>query len=138
MVSLSRLLLIIGIYLAYLFGIIFLVLPSNVTLYVVLLFVGVGLFLLVLYTGWGTTSGKTKWLLHNGRDAEAKIISMKDTGLTVNNSPYVSFRLRVTPTDSAPFEAGLRAFVSRIAIPDVGDTVHVKYDPANPQHIIMV
>ena len=62
----------------------------------------------------------------------------KDTGLTVNKSPYVSFRLRVKPNDAAPFEAGLRAFVSRIAIPDVGDTVHVKYDPANPKHIIMV
>ena len=138
MVSLSRMLLIVGIYLAYLFGIIFLVLPISVPLYIVLLIVGVGLFLLVLYTGWGMTSGKTKWLLHNGRDAEATIVRMKDTGLTVNNSPYVSFRLRVKPTDAAPFEAGLRAFVSRIAIPDVGDTVHVKYDPANPKHIIMV
>ena len=138
MTSLSRLLLIVGIYLAYLFGIIFLVLPSNVPLYLVLLFLGVGLFLLVLYTGWGMTSGKTKWLIHNGRDAEATILSMKDTGLTVNYSPYVSFRLRVTPTDAAPFEAGLRAFVSRIAIPSVGDTVRVKYDPENPQRIIMV
>lgn len=138
MTSLSRMLLIVGIYLAYLFGIIFLVLPISVSLYIVLLIVGVGLFLLVLYTGWGMTSGKTKWLLHNGRDAEATIVSMKDTGLTVNNSPYVSFRLHVTPTDAAPFEAGLRAFVSRIAIPDVGDTVHVKYDPDNPKRIIMV
>lgn len=137
MVSLTRLLVIIGIYLAYLFAIIFLVLPSSPLLYVILLFVGVGLFLLVMYTGWGATSGKYKWLMHNGRDAEATILEMKDTGVTLNKSPYVSFRLRVEPTDAAPFEVRVRAFVSRIAIPDVGDKVHVKYDPENPQHVIM-
>lgn len=138
MVSLSRFLIITGIYLAYLFAIIFLFASSNTGLYIVLLFVGVGLFLLVIYMGWGTTSGKYKWLMHNGRDATATILAMKDTGLTLNYSPYVSFRLRVEPSDGAPFEASVRAFVSRIAIPHIGDQVKVKYDPAKPQHLIMV
>lgn len=139
MVSLTRFLIILGIYLAYLFAIIyFLSVSGNVTLYIILLVLGVGLLLLVMYTGWGTTSGKYKWLMHNGRDAEATILTMKDTGITLNNSPYVSFRLRVEPAGAAPFEVGVRAFVSRIAIPDVGDRVKVKYDPDNPQRVIMV
>ncbi len=139
MFSVTRLLVICAIYLAYLFGIIFIVLPTgNLGLYLVLLFVGVGLFLLVMFTGWGTTSGKYKWLMHNGRDANATILEMKDTGITLNKSPYVSFRLRVEPTDAAPYEAKVRAFVSRIAIPRVGDTVRVKYDAEKPQHVIIV
>lgn len=60
MFSLTRFFIILGIYLAYLFAIIFLLAESNTTLYIILLLLGVGLFLLVMFTGWGTTSGKYK------------------------------------------------------------------------------
>ncbi|MCG3139538.1 MAG: hypothetical protein HDKAJFGB_00415 [Anaerolineae bacterium] len=138
MFSFTRFLIILGIYLAYLFAIIFLFAESDTTLYLILLFVGVGLFLLMMFMGWGTTSGKYKWLMRNGREAEATILEMKDTGVTLNNSPYVRFRLRVTPSAGAPFEVGVRAFVSRVALPRVGEQVRVKYDPDNPKHVIMI
>lgn len=76
--------------------------------------------------------------MHNGRSAGATILEMKDTGITLNKSPYARFRLRIEPDKAAPYETSVRAFVSRIAISNVGDQVQVKYDPANPQHVIMV
>jgi hypothetical protein len=62
---------------------------------------------------------------------------MKDTGITLNNSPYVQLRLRVEPPGNPPYEKTMHAAVSRIAFPSVGDTLAVRLDPNKPQDVII-
>ncbi len=137
MFSMTRMLVGIAIYMAYLLGIIFLVLPQSPLLFIVLLFVGVAALLVVTYTGWLTTPGDYRRLMAQGVDADAQILEMKDTGVTVNNNPYVNLRLRVQPPGQPAYETKVRMLVSRIAFPSVGDTIRVKYDPAKPQDVIV-
>ncbi len=137
MFSMSRMLIGIGLYMAFLLGIIFFVLPQSPGMFIVLLFAAVAGLLVAMYTGVLTTPGDYRRLMANGVDADAKILEMKDTGMTVNNDPYVRLRLRVQPPGGAPYETNLRILVSRIAFPSVGDTIRVKYDPAKPQDVIV-
>jgi hypothetical protein len=65
-----------------------------------------------------------------GVNATGEIISVRDTGMTVNNNPRIALTLRVTPTDgSAPFDLSKKQIVSRVAIPRAGDAFVVRYDP---------
>lgn len=65
-----------------------------------------------------------------GVDAHAQIIAIKDTGASVNDNPRVRITVRVSPPDgSEPFELSAKRLVPRVAIPRVGDTVSVRYDP---------
>ncbi|TMK42184.1 MAG: hypothetical protein E6G56_01890 [Actinobacteria bacterium] len=65
-----------------------------------------------------------------GVNAPAEIISLRDTGVTVNNNPRVVLTLRVNPADgSSPFEVSKKQLISRVSLPRVGDPVTVRYDP---------
>jgi hypothetical protein len=65
-----------------------------------------------------------------GVNGTGEIISVRDTGMTVNNNPRIGLTLRVTPTDgSAPFDLSKKQTVSRVAIPRAGDAFVVRYDP---------
>jgi hypothetical protein len=56
-------------------------------------------------------------LLKSGRPAEATILSMWDTGTTVNNSPMVGFRLQVRPPGGgAPYDVDVKQLVNRLEI----------------------
>jgi hypothetical protein len=75
--------------------------------------------------------GKRKKRLEEaGVTAPAEIVSVQDTGVTVNNNPRVKLTLAVSPTDgSAPFEVSMKHLVSRVAVPRAGDGFTVRYDP---------
>lgn len=75
--------------------------------------------------------GKRKRRLEEaGVTAQAQVLSVQDTGMTVNNNPRVKITLAVSPTDgSAPFEVSTKHTVSRVAIPRAGDVYMVRYDP---------
>jgi len=137
MFSLTRMFIGLAIYMLYLFAIIFLVAPRNITLFIILLFAGVGGLLLSIYSGWLTTPANYRRIMQRGIDADVKILSLSDTGMTINNSPYVKLRLRVQPPDRPAYEANVRMLVSRLSIPSVGDTIRVKFDPDKPQDIIV-
>jgi hypothetical protein len=65
-----------------------------------------------------------------GVNAPAEIVSIRDTGASVNDNPRVALTVRVNPRDgSTPFELSAKRLVSRVAIPRVGDSVTVRYDP---------
>ena len=135
----NRLFIGVGIYLLYLFGIIaLLMLTNNVLLFLVLLFAGVGALLWATSSGFLTTGGNYKRLIEYGEDAQATVLAMKDTGITINKDPYVSVRLRVQPAGQPAYETNMRVAVSRLAIPRVGDTVQVKFDPKKPKDLIVV
>ena len=82
------------------------------------------------YAGW-SAHGQSKLLL-TGVRAPAEVVEVKDTGMTVNESPRVKIRLRVEPSDGEPFELERKLVVSRVAIPRRGERVEVAYDPDDP------
>jgi Short C-terminal domain len=78
---------------------------------------------------------KKKEILANGIQARATITNVQDTGMMINNNPRVKLTLQVTPDGDVPFEATKKVTVSRIAIPRIGDSLWVRYDPADPSAI---
>jgi hypothetical protein len=78
---------------------------------------------------------KKKKILEDGIQSRAVVIDVADTGMTVNNNPRVKLTLQVQPEGDAPFEATKKVTVSRVAIPSIGDSYWVRYDPADPSEV---
>jgi hypothetical protein len=128
-----------GLYAAYIFAIIALTEPRrNSTLYIVLLLIGTAVFLAAMFSGFLTTPGNYRRIKANGIEAEATILAISDTGVTINKNPYVKLRLRVQPMGMAAYETEVKAMVSRIAIPRPGEGVRVKFDPNKPEDVIVI
>jgi len=77
---------------------------------------------------------KKKRLALVGVKGKAKILSVQDTGLTVNNNPYIRVTVEMKPGSQATFQT----MVSRVAIPRAGDMIEVIYDPADPSVVMPV
>ena len=75
---------------------------------------------------------QAQWLLQNGLDAEAEVVSVADTGQTVNMNPVVMLVLKVTASDGKQFDTTGQCMASRIAVPRAGDKIKIKYHPDNP------
>lgn len=75
---------------------------------------------------------KKKKLMAIGAKTMATIISVQDTGITVNNAPFAKFIVEVKPG----IRAGFSMTVSRLGIPRPGDPIEVYYDPSNPSDAI--
>ena len=78
------------------------------------------------------------WLAQNGAEASAEVLSVTDTGATVNMNPVVALALKVTPSAGAAFETIGSIMVSRIAVPRKGDKISIKYNPAQPTQFTVV
>jgi hypothetical protein len=78
---------------------------------------------------------KKKKILENGVQAQAVVMDVQDTGMTVNDNPRVKLTLQVQPESGPPFQATKKTTVSRVAIPSVGDTYFVRYDPSDPSDV---
>jgi len=72
-------------------------------------------------------------LLSQGQEAIGTVLSIEDTGVTVNQNPRVRMRFRIEPNDgiTPPWEAVKTATVSRVQLPRVGDRYPVWFDPSN-------
>ncbi len=77
-------------------------------------------------------------LLQNGADATAEVLSITDTGATVNMNPVVVLVLKVTPSAGAEFQTAAQVVAPRISVPRVGEKVKIKYNPSIPSQIILV
>ena len=75
-------------------------------------------------------------LLHDGLAADATVVRVTDTGVTINNNPRVKLQLRVVPSSGDPFDISATKLVSRVAIPRAGETYKIKYNLANPQDFV--
>lgn len=73
-----------------------------------------------------------------GLDATAEVISIQDTGGSINDNPIVVMQLKVQPQYEPAFETTASTMVSKIAIPRVGDTIKIKYSPADKSKILVV
>lgn len=79
-----------------------------------------------------------KYVNKIGEPAEAVVLDISDTGITINDNPKVRLKLKVYPKDREPYEATVSQVVSRVTIPRVGDRVYVKFDPNNPSNVILL
>lgn len=70
-------------------------------------------------------------LLRNGEKATARILSLSQTGTTVNDNPVVRFVLEVKPSTRQPFHAETERLVSLVDLAKFqeGSEVTVRYDP---------
>jgi hypothetical protein len=75
--------------------------------------------------------------IRNGVTAPAKVLSVSDTGVSVNDNPQVKLLLEVKPRDRAAFQAETKMLVSRLNVSLVqpGISADVIFDPANPVHV---
>lgn len=72
-------------------------------------------------------------LVATGVKATGTLVSITDTGMTINDNPRVQLVMRIQPDDGSPaFDATKAVTVSRVAVPRVGDRFPVWYDRANP------
>jgi hypothetical protein len=72
-------------------------------------------------------------LLQTGSRGAGTVISVQDTGMTVNDNPRVRMVFRVEPLDGSPaFDAEKTKTVSRVEIPRQGERYPVWYDPSDP------
>ena len=78
------------------------------------------------------------WVAQNGLQAAAEVLSVTDTGATINMNPVVELKLTVTPTAGASFETTTRTMVSRIAVPRKGDKISIKYNPLDYSQIFVM
>ena len=85
-------------------------------------------------------SGMSNILIEaKGADAEAEILTIKDTGTRINDDPVVQFSLRVRPTMHPPFVGQARRMISIVELPQYqpGKVVKVKYIPGKEQVAIV-
>lgn len=87
--------------------------------------------------GWsGINPMKLTQLLVMGERATATIVSVRDTGMTVNDDPRVEITLQFVPAgEAAPVQRKMKMLVSRIAVPQRGQKVEIAYDPADPERL---
>jgi hypothetical protein len=83
----------------------------------------------------GRTRQRAAKLVAQGKRGVGTVMSVQDTGVTINNNPRVQLRMRIEPQDGSPaFEAEKAITVSRVSVPRTGDRFPVFYDPAEPSN----
>jgi hypothetical protein len=101
--------------------------------------------LLVLLSGlalgcsmFDTGMSEAKDLQRVGVSAQAEILSLGETGLTVNDNPVITLDVEVRPADRPPYRATIkRLLVSRLEVPQFqpGRVIPVRFDPRDPSRV---
>lgn len=83
--------------------------------------------------------GEAKRVRRVGQSAEALVLDIEDTGMTLNGNPVVSFRLEVRPGAGPPYEARARGVVGRLDVPRIqpGAVLPVAIDPSDPRKVAL-
>ena len=82
---------------------------------------------------------QTRELQKTGQPAQATILKISDSGMTLNDDPVVLFELEVHPNNGAVFQAKTKCPISRLDIPQFqsGHTVPVRYDPVDHTRVAL-
>ena len=82
----------------------------------------------------GRFNRKARRLIQYGILGTAEIISMKETGTTMNNAPQVEFSLKVSVPGREPYTAVMKDYISLVDLAALqqGSTVDVRVDPDDP------
>ena len=78
-------------------------------------------------------------IMKNGIPAQAKILSLTQTGTYVNNQPQVMFQLEVHPPGGTPYQTTTKAVIPLTSIPQVqpGAVVAIKIDPKDSTKVVL-
>lgn len=95
------------------------------------IFVPMGLAPLPLALGGGKKRARLVQLAEHGKRCMGVVLSVEDTGVTINDNPTVKMTVRAEPPGETPWTIVKTATVSRVSIPRPGDRCVVFYDPAN-------
>ncbi len=81
--------------------------------------------------------GVSKQLLATGQTAQAAILRMWDTGVTINDNPRIGMLLEVRPPSGTPFQAEVKQTISRLQTSQYqpGQMLEVKYDPTDHKKV---
>ena len=85
------------------------------------------------------TVGPNRDVLQNGISAQAKIVSVQQTGVRLNDQPQILFDLEIRPPGGAPYRAQTKAVIPIIHIPQFqpGADVPVKIHPTDPAQVAL-
>ena len=101
---------------------------------------GIGITVIVLVWVRKFMRTMTGANLKDGTPAQATILRIWDTGITVNEDPVIGMDVQVYPEDGEPWRATIpKSLISRLDIPRIqpGQIVPVRFDPQNPQRVAL-
>ncbi len=103
----------------------------------VLISVVVIVFVVLLMRRVFAMAAPNKELLTSGEDAQATVMSLWDTGTTVNDNPMVGLLLQVQSANRPAYQVQTTSLISRLATAQFqpGARLAVKIDPKNPQRV---
>jgi hypothetical protein len=73
-------------------------------------------------------------LVEHGKRCAGVVVSVEDTGITINDNPRVKLTVRAEPPGEPPFTIVKTPTVSRVNIPRAGDRCTVFYDAADREN----
>lgn len=75
--------------------------------------------------------------IKNGITAQARVLKVWDTGVSINDNPQIGLELEVSPPGGSPFQVEAKTVVSRLnaALVQPGVTAEVLYDPQKPARL---
>jgi Protein of unknown function (DUF3592)/Short C-terminal domain len=74
---------------------------------------------------------RARELVEHGKRCPGTVVSVDDTGITINNNPRVRITVRAEPPGEPPFTIEKTSTVSRVNVPRQGERCTVYYDPAD-------
>ena len=79
-------------------------------------------------------------LRQSGRDGEATVVAIRDTGVTMNENPVVEFDLKVTVGGFGPYDVTRQQIISRLQMGQIqpGAELQVKVAEDDPQRVLIV
>ncbi len=91
----------------------------------------------VVFRKVGAMSSPNRDLLATGETAQATVVSLWETGTSVNDRPLIGMLLQVQPANGQPYEVKTTQLISMLQIPQFqpGHKLVVKVDPRNPQRV---
>ncbi len=97
-----------------------------------------GFVFYLVYTKLIKPSQNAKRILQTGHSGKAKVLSLAETGMTVNNAPQVLLTLEVTPDHTRrPYQVQTKQVISIVHIPQFqpGAKLLVRIDQNDPNQV---
>jgi hypothetical protein len=108
--------------------------PKGTAIFLAALFIPMGLAPVPFARLGRRKSERAAALVQHGKRCRGSVMSVDDTGVTINDNPRVKITVRAEPDGEAPFTIEKTSVVPRVNIPRAGDRCVVFYDPGDPQN----
>ena len=111
--------------------------PEKIAIYLPIIIIVITVLIIIaaflpMIKMFSTNFNSKKLLMERGQKKTVKILSVQDTGMSINNNPYITVTVETSPGVQATFQ--MKA--SRINVPRPGDIMEILYDPANPSVVV--